>query len=274
MEGYIVGQRAITPVDSAGGAESILAVFTRIIEGHLEQIPSADLLGVGIGFPGPFDYEAGVCLVEGVEKFGSIYGVNLRQALRARLDRLDHPVLFRNDAEAAIVGESCYGAGRPYRRLVGITLGTGCGSAFIVDGQPVTSGDGVPPNGWLYPLSFRGMRADDIFSRRGLEDRLRAAGAASYDVREAAGAARAGNAQARQVFEAFGEELGVFLHPFTAAFHADALIVLGRIAGAIDLFGPALRQALPVPVLQAQRGEDAALLGAADLIFKQCQETL
>ena len=113
-----------------------------------------------------------VCLIEGVEKYGAIHGVDIRADLQARLHLRDLPILFRNDAEAAVVGEARYGAGRDYRRLIGVTLGTGCGSAFLEDGLPVTKGPGVPPNGWLYPVLFRGIRADDLFSRRGLEARL------------------------------------------------------------------------------------------------------
>ncbi len=192
--------------------------------------------------------------------------VNMRDALRARLDLGDLPILFRNDAEAAVVGEARYGAGRDYRRLIGVTLGTGCGSAFLVDGVPVTSGPGVPPNGWLYPVLFRGLRADDVFSRRGLEARLRSAGVTERNVKDAAAAARAGDVGARQVFEAFGADLGSFLNSYAVAFAAEAVLVLGRIAGAMDLFGPPLRQALSVPALPGERGPDAALLGAADLL--------
>jgi hypothetical protein len=46
------------------------------------------------------------------------------------------------------------------------------------------------------------------------------------------------------------------------AFRAEAVLVLGRIAGAMDLFGPFLRQVLSVP----------ALPGAADLLFFHSSE--
>jgi glucokinase len=264
--GHVIGKPSITPIDSSGEADSILSAFAQIIRTHIRESHSFHLLGVALGFPGPFDYAAGICLIEGVEKYGAIYGVNMRDALRIRLDLGDVPILFRNDAEAAVVGEARYGAGQNYRRLIGVTLGTGCGSAFLVGGVPVTSGPGVPPNGWLYPVLFRGLRADDLFSRRGLEARLRAAGVTERNVKDAAAAARAGDADARQVFETFGADLGAFLNPFAVAFAAEAVLVLGRIAGAMDLFGPPLRQALSVPALPGERGPDAALLGAADLL--------
>ena len=264
--GHVIGGPAITPIDSSGEADSILGTFAQIISIHLGQAQTSNVIGVAFGFPGPFDYAAGICLIEGVEKYGGIYGVNMRDALRTRLNLGDLPILFRNDAEAAVVGEACYGAGREYRRLIGVTLGTGCGSAFLVDGLPVTSGPGVPPNGWLYPVLFRGLRADDVFSRRGLEARLRSAGVTERSVKAAAASARAGDAGVRQVFEAFGADLGTFLNSSAIAFAAEAVLVLGQIAGAIDLFGPPLRQALSVPALPGERGTDAAVLGAADLL--------
>jgi glucokinase len=270
--GHVIGNPSITPIDSSGEADSILSTFADIIRAHLGGSQTSDLLGVALGFPGPFDYAAGICLIEGVEKYGAIYGADMRAALRARLDLRDLPVLFRNDAEAAVVGEARYGAGRDYRRLIGVTLGTGCGSAFLVDGAPVTSGTGVPPNGWLYPMLFHGLRADDLFSRRGLEARLQWAGIVNRSVKDAAGAARAGEGAARHVFEAFGSDLGTFLNSFVVAFSANAVLVLGRIAGAMDLFGPSLRQAVSVPALPGERGLDAALLGAADLLFYHSPE--
>jgi glucokinase len=265
--GHVIGRPSIIPIDSSGAADSILSTFAQIISTHLGQAQTSNVIGVALGFPGPFDYAAGICLIKGVEKYGAIYGVNMRDVLRARLDLGDLPILFRNDAEAAVVGEARYGAGRDYRRLIGVTLGTGCGSAFLVDGVPMTSGPGVPPNGWLYPVLFRGLQADDVFSRRGLEARLRSARVAAVDVTKAAAAARAKDPAACQVFEAFGADLGTFLNSFAAAFAAEAVLVLGRIAGAIDLFGSPLGQALSVPALPGERGAEAALLGAAELLF-------
>ena len=264
--GYVIGEPAITPIDSAGEAEGILGTFARIISTHLGQAQTSNVIGVALGFPGPFDYAAGICLIEGVEKYGAIYNVSIRDALRTRLNQGNLPILFRNDAEAAVVGEARYGAGRDYRRLIGVTLGTGCGSAFLVDGLPVTSGPAVPPNGWLYPVLFNGLRVDDVFSRRGLEFRLRAAGVMECNVKDAAAAARAGVVDARQVFETFGADLGSFLNSHAVAFAAEAVLVLGQIAGAFDLFGPSLCQALSIPALPGERGPDAALLGAADLL--------
>ena len=262
--GQVLGELCQTQVDSIATADEILGSLARAVAAHLaHEVP----VGIGLGFPGPFDYADGVSWITGVEKFEALYGLNVRAGLRQRLGLGDVPILFRNDAEAAIVGEALYGAGRGRRRLIGVTLGTGLGSAFTINGLPVSTGPGVPAHGWLYSMPFQDQRADDCFSRRGLLARLQAAGYAWSDVRPAAEAAHHGEMAARQVFEAFGADLGTFLSPFVGAFGAEAVLITGGLAGALHLFAAPLQQALAVPVLAAQRGSAAPLLGAAELVF-------
>jgi glucokinase len=266
--GCLVSQPVLTPVDSQAEAGSIIDSFAAAISQHLNNISETDLLGVAIGMPGPFDYEVGISYISGVAKYEAIYGMNIKTALQQVLGRPTLPIVFRNDAEAAIMGEALYGAGRPYRRLIGVTLGTGIGSAFVVEGRSVGSGPGVPPHGWLYQESFRDLPADDVFSTRGLTARLRELNPAYESVAAFAEAARRGDALLRQGFLQFGADLGEFLASFAQAFGAEVILVLGGIARSIDLFEPLLRQKLPVPALPGQLGPTAPLLGAAELLFE------
>lgn len=261
-DGKIISGPQTTPIDSSAGTELILDAFAAIIQQHLEQHGLANLAGVAVGFPGPFDYEIGISGITGQEKYEALYGVNVKDGLIARLNLGGRPFRFRNDAEAAIMGECRYGAGQEYRRIIGVTLGTGLGSAFVADGVPQLSGKSIPDNGWLYAELWKGQRADDVFSIRGLQARL-----GSSDLRQAADSARQGDAAARRIYHKFGSDLGDFLLPYTRAFQAEVVLTLGGIAGAFDLFGHALESALNIPVRPGTRGTDAALLGAADLIF-------
>lgn len=261
--GEVLGERS-DPIDSLADAETLLAALAGIIAAHCA---AGEPRGVAFAFPGPFDYPAGVCLIQhtshsGGVKYGALYGVNLRAALRAGLNRPNLPIAFRNDAEAAIVGEAVGGVGRPYRRVIGVTLGTGLGSAFLVDGQPQTSGPGVPENGWLYCLPYGAATADDVFSTRGLLARLREAGLDFTSI-QAAAAASAESAAARGAFAAFGRDLGEFLRPYVAGFGADAVVALGGLAEAWPLFGAAMQAQVPVPALHGTLGARAAFLGAA-----------
>lgn len=260
--------RIQSPIDSGGNAESILDTLAGIVARHVRERSRSAPGGLALAFPGPFDYDTGVSRIEGVAKYESLYGVNVGNELRRRLDWGDRPIRFRNDAEAAIVGECLDGAGHGYDRVIGVTLGTGFGSAFVVNGAAQTSGKGVPANGWLFPFPADDIRADDYFSVRGLDSQLQVAGDLPSDPELAAEAIRrdAGAGAGGEVFVTYGAALGRFLAPFVTDFGAEAVIVLGGIAGAFDLFGPSLRAELPVPALPGTMGADAALLGAALLL--------
>jgi glucokinase len=257
-----ISERKSTPLDSKGSAESILQTFAGIVESYLA---GHQLRGIGIGFPSPFDYANGICLIQGVDKYESIYGVDIGAAIRERIYQPELLIRFRNDAEAAIVGEALYGAGRDFRRFIGLTLGTGMGSSFIADGKRIEAGQGVPEGGFLFPVDFRGKQADEWFSTRGLLARFAEAGNPMPDVATAAKAAE-DNPAIREAFEAFGADMGEFVAPHAQAFGAEALIVMGGIAGAYPLFGKSLEASLPIPVMKGALGGDAALMGAGDLI--------
>ena len=267
--GTVIGEPLHTPVDSQADAPTILNTFAAIVHHHRHEVDYDAFCGVGIGFPDPMRYPEGICLIQGQHKYDALYGVHVGQAIRVRRPIGDFPLLFRNDAEAAIVGEAVYGAGRPYRRLIGVTLGTGLGSAFLIDGVRQASGPGVPEEhgGFLWPLPARDARADDVFSIRGLTGYLERAGAQADSIRDAAERARQGDRAAHSAFAQFGADLGAFLRPFVEAFGAEAVLSMGGISGAFDLFSPALADALPVPVLPSQLGGEAALIGAADLVL-------
>lgn len=254
----------VDALESDAQSNVILEAFAGAIAQHETAVELARLRGIAIGFPGPFDYTEGVSAITGLSKFANLYGVNVKKELGARFHL---PILMRNDAEAAIVGEARYGAGQAYRRVMGVTLGTGLGSCFLVDGEPTGGGRGVPPDGWLYPLTFRGARADDVFSIRGLKARAAHANIQFDDPKQLARRARRGNLAARQVFEQFGAELGEFLQPFAAEFQTEVVLILGGLAGTFDLLRGGLGKTLSIPALAGRLGTRAALLGAAELFF-------
>lgn len=248
-----------TPINSRGTADAIINTFASIIRGYGRDNP--DVTQVGFGFPGPFDYDVGVSSIKGLEKYESIYGLNVRDLLLVALKNPDLDMRFRNDAEAAIVGEAIFGIGASYNRIIGVTLGTGFGSAFIAGGQVIREGAGVPANGWLYPALFRGSRADDLFSTRGLLDRLQSAGISVPSLENL----DQSSPVVQKVYSSFGSDLGTFLQPFAQAFGADCVLVLGGISGAYPLFADALNK-----YVRARKGvldERAALLGIAHHFF-------
>jgi glucokinase len=224
-----------------------------------------EFLGIAIGFPGPFDYENGLCLIQGQSKYDNLYQVNIRDKLSKLLD-FKKQILFCNDAKAAITGEANYGAGKDFDRVMGITLGTGLGAGFVVNGVSVYAGQGIPPNAELFLFEFNGKRADDLFSTRGLIERFKKRGLYYDNVAKITKDIKHGDAFLMKVFREFGEDLGKFLRPFVYDFTADVLIVLGGIANALDYFRSELEAQLDIPV-HPGKVQNAALLGVAKLFY-------
>ncbi len=260
------------PLPGAGDAQLLLAEITRCATA-LGADPGA---AWGVAVPGPFDYAHGIAWFEGVGKFDALRGVDLGEVLRAQIRPAPARVQFGNDAAAFALGEWGFGAGRGCGRMVGITLGTGVGSAFLADGDPVDSGDDVPPGGEVHRLSLHGLPLEDTVSRRAIlrrfADRSAAAGRAveqDVDVHDVAGRARAGDQLAHDVLSEAFSQLGSALAPWLARFGASTVVVGGSISRSWDLIAPALRHGLDtgglaaVRVLPAKNPDHAALLGAA-----------
>jgi glucokinase len=262
------GAPLTTPLDSWGELPVIIQTVSDVLRKHVLPPNRSILAGVAIGFPGPFDYERGIGLGQGDRKFASLYGVDVGARLRKQLPEITAPILFTNDARAAIAGEVCHGAGSAYQRVIGITLGTGLGSAFFVEGALQTAGEHIPKDGYLYPEPWRGRASEETFSSRGLLERLQAAAPPTTSIAEAAVAARSGDARLRAAFAEFGRDLGLFLSPYVKRFSADAVVCLGGVSEAFDLFGPALTGQLPSAVHASTMKIPPALAGLADIFFR------
>jgi glucokinase len=217
----------------------------------------------GVAMPDPFDYQRGIGQFEGVGKFTALRGVDVRDGLRRRLRG---EFAFVNDADAFLLGEWVAGAARDTHRCVGITLGTGVGSAWLVDGAIVDPG--VPPGGRIHRMTIGGVPLEDVVSRRAIRRAYVAAGGdAAADVREIADAARTGARAARRVLDGAMTALGRVVGRCCAGFRPEVLVVGGSMAASWELFEPAFRagalgNALPRVVL-AQDSENAPLVGAA-----------
>jgi glucokinase len=229
------------------------------------SITTSETCRFGVAAPGPFDYAAGVCLV--AHKLPGLYGVDLRRELGRAVGLDGGAVSFLNDAEAFLLGEWWAGAATGHARVVGITLGTGLGSAFLDGGRIVRTGPGVPADGELYRLAFRGRPVEETISREALLARYGADAKSGADVEEIAGRALAGERGARLVFEQLGADLAEFLGPTFEAFAPTCLVVGGSIAHAWELLEPALTSGFAADrrlvVTRAANIDDAPLLGAA-----------
>jgi glucokinase len=221
---------------------------------------SGDIEAAGVAAPGPFDYAQGICLIE--HKLESLYGVDLRSELAAALSLPPEHVRFVNDAEAFLLGEWWAGAARGHDRAVGVTIGSGLGSAFLEHGKVVRADARVPPEGALYRLRFRNAPVEERISGGAVLARY---GDEQVDVADIAERARSGDRDAREAFAAVSTDLADFLRPWLAAFAPSCLVIGGSIARAWDLLHGGLDSLrTDVAVLApAEQIDDAPLLGAA-----------
>ena len=118
------------PTVTANHGSQILPDIAASIREYRErnEIKDEDLLGLGIGVPGPVD---GKGVVNRCVNLG--WGVfNISQEL-SRLTGL--PVKAGNDANVAALGEFWKGGGKDYDNMVLVTLGTGVGGGIVIEGQ-------------------------------------------------------------------------------------------------------------------------------------------
>ena len=194
-------------------------------------------LEIDLAFPGPFDYENGICLLQGLEKYDALYGCNLRHDFAALSGLPQKRIQFINDAAAFALGELTFGSARQAHKTLFTVVGTGCGSAFGVDGFLAAKGTlDVPPHGYFYNAPFMDSCVDDYISRRGLEKLTKDLLGTPLDGRALAARAAAGDTQAAACFLQFGVLLRDALSPQIEAFNPDMICLGGQIMHSSSLF--------------------------------------
>ena len=259
-------------LDSGAEAGPILDALGGVIERVLRAAPaSCAPRPVGLSFPGPCDYARGVVQLRPPEKYGALFGQNLASLLVGRLARVGGgSVRLSNDAACFAWGEHTIRRDRAPVNTLALTLSTGFGAAFILDGALCAAGPRVPPDGHLYNQPFRTGQADNYFSTRWLVRRYRElTGAELAGAKELAELARPADAvMPRQVFAEMAENLATFLTPWLRRAAIGRIIFGGNISRAWPLFektlvGGLAAGGLAVELLRSEDAEGSAVLGAA-----------
>ena len=270
-DGSICSEPVTTPVDSSAGAEAVVTAWAENIRLSMSGF-GEKVSRVGFAFPGPFDYVRGISLISGVGKYESVYGLDVAETMRSVLfsEAGDVQMRFVNDASAFALGEALYGAAADSSKVLALTLGTGVGSGFVADGKLVTSGEGVPDNGWVYCLPFEDGIADEAFSTRWIVKRyLELTGQQVEGAREVAERYDT-DESARVLFREYGERLAAFAGPVLSKFGGRALVIGGNISRAYHLFAEPLDEGLRAIVPGAEVRvsgllDKSAMIGAASL---------
>lgn len=256
------------------------------------------LMGIGIGAPNANYYK------------GTIeYAVNLRwQEVIPLKDMLQEfypglPIIVTNDAKAATIGEMIYGGAKGMRDFVMITLGTGVGSGFVVNGNLVYGHDSfagelghtiVSPNGRQCNCGRQGCletyvsatgvkrTAYKMMAKYNYPSELRSVPFNEMTSRIIAEAAAKGDQIAIDTFKYTGKMLGQALANVVAITSPEAIFLMGGLvkAGAL-LFEPTKDHmemnmlkmfSNKVKLLPSQLTENAAIYGAAALVWKELEK--
>lgn len=249
------------PVNPHGTPEEIIASWSETIRQattFAEVMPAH----IGIAMPGPFDYEEGISLIKGFNKYETLYGLNVKELLAQQLGIRAADIKLKNDAAAFLQGEVFCGAATGYAKAIGITIGTGLGSARTINGDTEACAVNTSP--------LHGTIAEDYISIRWFMKRYHElTGHYADSVRSLT--ERAGqDEQAARVFREFSANLAIVLQRFIAEEQPAIVVVGGGIANAFDLFYPALRELLTdttgdTVIKRSLLGEQAAMIGAASV---------
>ena len=271
----IIGSHAEQKVDNQAPADEILKNWAIAIQKTMDHAQDDELIGIGFAMPGPFDYKTGVSLLKNVAKYENLYGINVGDELKKILSLpASMPFRYLNDAMSFAIGECWIGKASDYKNVVAITLGTGFGSAFLIDGVPVIEGIRVPKMGYVYHIPYESSIADDYFSTRWfIKEYFIRSGIHVSGVKEIAERANT-DVEAQKLFEDFGTNMGNFLAPLLQNFEANCLVIGGNVSGAYPLFGSWFENALKkqnisIEIVISELMESAAMAGSARLLDEE-----
>ncbi len=130
-QGKIVNRLKV-PTLTERGKEATINRIIEAIHKNIAQsgIVAGDIIGIGIGAPGPLDIKKGI--INFAPNLPGWRDVPLKKILE---DEFNMKVVLENDANAAAWGERYFGAGEGVNNLVCFTLGTGIGGGIIIDGK-------------------------------------------------------------------------------------------------------------------------------------------
>ncbi|MER8656115.1 MULTISPECIES: ROK family protein [unclassified Mesorhizobium] len=283
---------ASAPTLAGAGSEAVIGQIVALAGTLLREHPQANVAGIGVGAPGPLDPKAGIVIAP--PTLAGWHDVPLIDILGQHFGL---PVRLENDANAAALGEWRFGAGRGSGSLVFVTVSTGIGGGVVADGHIYHGRRGLAAEIGHMTITgegdrcfcgaigcFEAVASGTALGRRAT--RLTAPGDGSLlrrlsndgdvSARHVVEAAKAGDANALDLIEAEAQWLGIGFTNLLHLYSPDLIVMGGGLSNGFDLLAPSIRaviqqRAMPayrdVPIVQAELGDRAGLIGAASLIL-------
>ena len=279
------------PTVKANNGEQILPDIAKAIKGSMKKnsISDNDVIGVGIGVPGPVD-EKGV-----IYKAANLgWGVfSVKETLSNLLGGIN--VEAGNDANVAALGEMWKGGGQGYSNMVAVTLGTGVGGGIIVNGKILTGATGAGGEIGHIHVEDNEDSTCGCGNKGCLEQYSSATGVTrlanirlskdnkpsilrqrNVNAKEVWDAVKAGDEIAIEVAKQFGEYLGKGLAAVACVVNPEAFVIGGGVSKAGQILIDYVSSEYKKYVFHGSRdakfalallGNDAGIYGAAKLVL-------
>lgn len=287
--------RAERPTDPSAGTKGIVA----IVEDLIQEAPGtgAKVEGIGVGAAGFIDADRGAATFSPNLTYED---PQIADALRAHFGL---PVVVDNDANAACWGERAHGAAVGCDHVAYVTIGTGIGSGFVVDGRLLRGATGagaefghvvIDPEGPPCNCGLKGCLEQFASGQAIAREAKRAVGddpsssildfagsAEAITAEHVARAARQYDETARAVLRVAGKHLAIGLSNAANVFDPEVIVLSGSVIKAGEPFlGPARDGLFEMTTAQRRRPMrlemttlrgDAGIVGAASLAFVEAR---
>jgi glucokinase len=224
-----------------------------------------EVIGIGIGMPGFMDTESGEILA--INNIPSLRGVSVKKAVQQKFGL---PTFQNNDANCFALGEAYFGAGKGFKSMVGITMGTGLGSGVIID-RKIHSGL-AGGAGEVGCVPIQGGIGDDFCSNALFVNTYHKDGIDLFNE------AKAGNEESKKAFDHLAQNLGEIIRLLMYILAPEAFVIGGSVAKSWEFLEEPLRKEIQkfrvdlvsnqVKLLPAQL-DNTGLYGAAALCISE-----
>lgn len=275
----VEGTRTICEFNNKASLNVLLECWSNVILVTVLGIDKNEISGIGIGMPQHLNLTTcnEVFNVEG--KVSNLTGRNVEEGLKMRLGHFfSLPIrIFRYDLVFG-VGEAWNGISKNDEKSIVLNINNEFGTAFIKNGYPVFTGDGVPSDGNLGLLGYANERVADYFSVNWFFKRYKSLIGKNINNLQTIVKRAEANRGLADLFDEYGSSLGKFIARWIKDFGANVLIVGGEITRAYHLFGPELELAISnlgalARVELSKSNEDADIIGCARLFYNECRNS-
>lgn len=258
-----------TPVESNADADQIIQAWSQCM---LDAKSNVDILKICLAMPGPFDYEEGISMMKGQGKYDALYGLNIEHLLGVAMQMETSKFFAENDAACFLQGEVFAGCATDgFEKVIGVTLGTGLGTAVYEKGRSRSA------DLWSFPF-YDSIAEDYLSTRWFVQQYERLTGKKVSGVKEIAVQTQT-DPFISSIFQEFGKNLANFLNCFIEKEKAEAVVIGGNIANAYELFRSETEENIDarfssVQIKKSILGEEAALFGAVGSWCSAIEKTL